>query len=110
MTIICLKCSTRLMGGIPYDYDNKNFVSKVASNYHIKERIYITEDRAKLSYLEGPDNGVPLLLIHGQMVRNKTMLRCFLNYQNPLMFSQSITIDMENQVNFQKNTPIIKSH
>ncbi len=51
-----------------YDYGNDRFMEKKGAAIGFREQIYITEDGSEIAYLEGPDNGDPLLLIHGQMV------------------------------------------
>ncbi len=51
-----------------YDYGNDRFMEKKGAAIGFREQIYITEDGSEIAYLEGPDKGEPLLLIHGQMV------------------------------------------
>lgn len=51
-----------------YDYGNDSFIKKKGKAIGFKEQIYKTKDGSEIAYLEGPDNGEPLLLIHGQMV------------------------------------------
>ncbi len=51
-----------------YDYVNDRFMEKKGAAIGFREQIYITEDGSEIAYLEGPDKGEPLLLIHGQMV------------------------------------------
>ncbi len=51
-----------------YDYGNDRFLNRRGSAIGFREEIYETNDGSKIAYLEGPDNGEPLLLIHGQMV------------------------------------------
>lgn len=50
------------------DYGNRNFLIKKGKSIGFSEKTFVTESGTVLSYLEGPDNGEPLLLIHGQMV------------------------------------------
>lgn len=51
-----------------YDYGNEKFMGKTGKKLGFSEQIYTTGDGDKIAYLEGPDNGEPLLLIHGQQV------------------------------------------
>ena len=51
-----------------YDYGNDYFMKNKGTAIGFKEQIYTTKDGGKIAYLEGPENGEPLLLIHGQMV------------------------------------------
>lgn len=51
-----------------YDYGNDGFMQKVGKALGFQEKIYQTKDGSQIAYLEGPNNGEPLMLIHGQMV------------------------------------------
>ncbi|HHT94346.1 MAG TPA: alpha/beta hydrolase [Clostridia bacterium] len=51
-----------------YDYGNDRFMENKGTEIGFREQIYKTKDGSEIAYLEGPDNGEPLLLIHGQMV------------------------------------------
>lgn len=51
-----------------YDYGNDSFMKNKGAAIGFKEQIYTTKDGSEIAYLEGPENGEPLLLIHGQMV------------------------------------------
>ncbi len=51
-----------------YDYGKEYFMNKKGKALGFIEKIYHTKDGSEIAYLEGPDNGEPLLLIHGQMV------------------------------------------
>lgn len=51
-----------------FDYGNDRFMKKVGKALGYAEKVYKTTNGSEISYLEGPDNGEVLLLIHGQMV------------------------------------------
>jgi pimeloyl-ACP methyl ester carboxylesterase len=51
-----------------YDYGNDGFIQKTGKAIGFQEKMYQTKDGSQIAYLEGPQNGEPLLLIHGQMV------------------------------------------
>lgn len=51
-----------------YDYGNDRFLKNKGAAIGFRDQIYITKDGSEIAYLEGPNNGDPLLLIHGQMV------------------------------------------
>lgn len=51
-----------------FDYVNDRFMKKVGKTLGYTEKVYKMTDGSEISYLEGPDNGEALLLIHGQMV------------------------------------------
>lgn len=51
-----------------YDYGNDRFMERKGAAIGFRDQIYKTKDGSEIAYLEGPDNGEPLLLIHGQMV------------------------------------------
>lgn len=51
-----------------FDYGNDRFMKKKGKQLGFTEKVYKTTDGSEIAYLEGPDNGEPLLLIHGQMV------------------------------------------
>jgi pimeloyl-ACP methyl ester carboxylesterase len=49
-----------------YDYINENFMKKNGEKLGFTEKQAILEDGSILNYGEGPSNGPPLLLLHGQ--------------------------------------------
>lgn len=51
-----------------FDYGHDRFMEKRGKALGFIEKAYTAVDGSKISYLEGPDNGESLLLIHGQMV------------------------------------------
>lgn len=51
-----------------FDYGNDRFMKSKGEASGFAEKIYTTPEGCEISYLEGPDNGEPLLMIHGQMV------------------------------------------
>ena len=51
-----------------FDYGNDRFMKKKGKQLGFTEKVYKATDGSEISYLEGPNNGEPLLLIHGQMV------------------------------------------
>ncbi len=53
---------------INYDYGNDRFMENKGKSIGFQEKTYQTKDGNEIAYLEGPNNGEPLLLIHGQMV------------------------------------------
>lgn len=53
---------------LQFDYGNDRFMMKVGKASGYTEKTYKATDGSEISYLEGPDNGEALLLIHGQMV------------------------------------------
>lgn len=53
---------------IYFDYGNDLFMKKTGKQLGFTEKVYKATDGSEISYLEGPNNGEPLLLIHGQMV------------------------------------------
>ncbi len=74
MLIIIILIGIALIAGIfafrtlHHDYGNDRFMEAKGHSLGYKEKTYITSDGSKIAYLEGPDKGDPLLLIHGQMV------------------------------------------
>lgn len=53
---------------LTYDYGNDRFLERRGAGLGFSEKTYTTLSGHEISYLEGPANGPPLLLIHGQMV------------------------------------------
>lgn len=53
---------------LSFDYGNDDFMKDKGEKLGFSEKTYVTDEGDDISYLEGPDNGDPLLLIHGQMV------------------------------------------
>lgn len=53
---------------IYFDYGNDLFMKTKGKQLGFTEKVYKATDGSEISYLEGPNNGEPLLLIHGQMV------------------------------------------
>lgn len=53
---------------LTYDYDNSDFMKKSGSKIGFTEKLVSLPDGSSLNYGEGPKNGPPLLLLHGQMV------------------------------------------
>lgn len=51
-----------------YDYDNSEFMKKKGSKIGFTENVVSLPDGSIFNYGEGPNNGPPLLLLHGQMV------------------------------------------
>jgi pimeloyl-ACP methyl ester carboxylesterase len=51
-----------------YDYGNDYFLRKRGAAAGFSEHTYKADDGSEIAYLEGPNNGEPLLMIHGQMV------------------------------------------
>ncbi len=60
-----------------YDYGNDNWLSQKGEKLGFSEKTYQTEDGYDISYLEGPNNGPPLLMIHGQMVSKEDYAKVF---------------------------------
>lgn len=67
--IIILALATGIFAyrNLTYDYGNDLFMEKKGEKLGFSEKQYTTYDGYDISYLEGPNNGEPLLLIHGQM-------------------------------------------
>lgn len=65
---ICLLISAFAYRNLNYDYGNDRFMENKGEDLGFTEKTYHTGDGSEISYLEGPDKGEPLLLIHGQMV------------------------------------------
>jgi hypothetical protein len=53
---------------VNYDFFNEKFLEKKGFKLGFAERIAKPEDGSEIYYLEGPDNGPKLLLLHGQQV------------------------------------------
>jgi pimeloyl-ACP methyl ester carboxylesterase len=51
-----------------YDFGNKNFLKKKGYKLGFNENIIKLNDGAEIYYIEGPNNGPNLLLLHGQQV------------------------------------------
>ncbi|NMA06105.1 MAG: alpha/beta hydrolase [Ruminococcaceae bacterium] len=51
-----------------YDFFNEKFLEKKGFKLGFTESIAKTDDGSEIYYLEGPDNGPKLLLLHGQQV------------------------------------------
>lgn len=51
-----------------YDYGNDSWLDDQGEDLGFRELVYQTLDGNQIAYLEGPDGGPALLLIHGQMV------------------------------------------
>ncbi len=51
-----------------YDYDNSKFMQRKGRKLGLEEKQYKTADGCTINYIEGPNNGPALLLLHGQMV------------------------------------------
>ncbi len=49
-----------------YDYLNTNFMEKTGEKLGFIEKQAVLYDGSVLNYGEGPSNGPPLLLLHGQ--------------------------------------------
>ncbi|HHW94672.1 MAG TPA: alpha/beta hydrolase [Mogibacterium sp.] len=49
-----------------YDYTNENFMKKTGEKLGFTEKQAVLDDGSVLNYGEGPSNGPPLLLLHGQ--------------------------------------------
>lgn len=49
-----------------YDYMNENFMKKTGEKLGFTEKQATLDDGSILNYAEGPSNGPPLLLLHGQ--------------------------------------------
>ncbi len=68
LVLIAIIIFTLAYRTIHFDYGNDKFIEKNGKSLGFEEKVYTTFDESKISYLEGPDNGDPLLMIHGQMV------------------------------------------
>ncbi|NLD87439.1 MAG: alpha/beta hydrolase [Clostridiales bacterium] len=51
---------------LKYDYINENFMEKTGEKLGFTEKQVVLDDGSVLNYGEGPANGQPLLLLHGQ--------------------------------------------
>nr|WP_076388101.1 alpha/beta hydrolase [Vaginimicrobium propionicum] len=60
-----------------YDYGNDRFLESKGKSLGFEEKIYKTVDGSEISYFEGPNNGEPLMLIHGQMVSKDDYAKVF---------------------------------
>lgn len=68
LTVLVILVCAFAYRNLHYDYSNDRFMEKRGKSNGFLEKIYQTKDGSEIAYLEGPDNGEPLLLIHGQMV------------------------------------------
>lgn len=68
ITVIVVLLSVFAYRTLRFDYGNDRFMKKKGERLGFEEKVYKTSDGCEISYIEGPDNGEPLLLIHGQMV------------------------------------------
>ena len=60
-----------------YDYLNFNFMENKGAKLGFVEHSYTLADGSVLNYAEGPDNGPPLFLIHGQQVDWQTYAKVY---------------------------------
>ncbi|WP_298580450.1 alpha/beta fold hydrolase, partial [uncultured Olegusella sp.] len=67
-TVLCLAAAALAWHTLSYDYGNDRFMASCGAQLGFVEKTYQTLDGRTIAYLEGPDAGEPLLLIHGQMV------------------------------------------
>lgn len=68
LTVIVVLLGVFAYRTLRFDYGNDRFMKKKGERLGFKENTYKTSEGCEISYIEGPDNGEPLLLIHGQMV------------------------------------------
>lgn len=68
LLIIAVLISILAYRTIHHDYGNDQFMKKKGKAMGFLEKTYRIADGSEISYLEGPNKGEPLLLIHGQMV------------------------------------------
>ncbi|WP_058270796.1 alpha/beta fold hydrolase [Olsenella massiliensis] len=66
--VLCLAAAGLAWHTLSYDYGNDRFMTSRGTQLGFAEKTYQTPDGRTIAYLEGPDAGEPLLLIHGQMV------------------------------------------
>lgn len=70
-----------------YDYGNDRFLETKGKSLGFEEKVYRTVDGSEISYLEGPNNGDPLMLIHGQMVSKEDYAKVFPELSKTFIFT-----------------------
>ena len=68
LTVMIVLTGAFAYRNLHYDYGNDRFMKNKGEALGFTEKVYKTADGKEIAYLEGPDEGEPLLLIHGQMV------------------------------------------
>jgi pimeloyl-ACP methyl ester carboxylesterase len=66
--IVAVAISVFAYRNINYDFFNENFLEKRGVKLGFIENIATLDDGSEIYYLEGPNNGPKLLLLHGQQV------------------------------------------
>ncbi|HQB54358.1 MAG TPA: alpha/beta hydrolase, partial [Sphaerochaeta sp.] len=68
MTSLAVVVAMFAYRNLHYDYINENFMNKTGEKLGFMEKQVVLIDGSILNYGEGPSNGPPLLLLHGQQV------------------------------------------
>ncbi|MBG9986178.1 alpha/beta hydrolase [Facklamia sp. DSM 111018] len=69
--VVCFAVCLYAWRNLNYDYTGQKFMEKEGVRLGFKEKTYWLEGEREIYYLEGPDNGPELVLLHGQMVDSK---------------------------------------
>lgn len=68
VVIVVILISVYAFRNLNYDYGNDHFFDQKGEKLGFSEKVFQTKDGNEICYYEGPNNGIPILMIHGQMV------------------------------------------